>query len=125
MWKTEPMKQAYELCIDGAKAPAFNGQVKYETEARAREATAQLRPTLDTEYDLCVVGDTTYVEANGEYYFGVGRLHATEFLQAVADSKPIEAEFEAEDEDGEQYQMNLVDGQWVLLQRAGEYQEVA
>lgn len=118
------MKSAFEHRLEGAKQSGFNGCIKYADQDAAVEAKKVLRPHLDEAYDLCAYEGNVMAEVNMEY-MSEPRLRASEFLKAIVATNPVSAEFEAEDEDGEQYQMNLVDGQWVLLQRSGSFQEVA
>lgn len=124
MWKTNKMESTFERCLEGAKQAGFNGCIKYQDQDAAVVAKQALRPHLDEAYDLVAYQGQVMVEVNMEYC-AEPRLRVSEFLKAVIATNPVEAEFEAEDEDSEQYQMNLADGQWVLLQRSGDYQEVA
>jgi len=124
MWKTSKMESTFEHSLEGAKQSGFNGCIKYADQDTAVEAKNALRPHLDEAYDLVAYQGDVTAEVDMEY-MSEPRLRVSEFLKAIVATNPVSAEFEAEDEDGEQYQMNLVDGQWVLLQRSGSFQEVA
>lgn len=118
------MESTFEHRLEGAKQAGFNGRIKYQDQATAESAKKVLQPHIDEAYDLCAYEGNVMAEVSMEY-MSEPRLRVSEFLKAIVATNPVSAEFEAEDEDGEQYQMNLVDGQWVLLQRSGSYQEVA
>lgn len=118
------MSSAFEHRLEGAKQAGFNGNIKYVDQATAEEAKHALRPHLDEAYDLVAYQGEVTAEVDMEY-MSEPRMRVQEFLKAIIATNPVSAEFEAEDEDGERYQMNLVDGQWMLLQRSGTYQEVA
>lgn len=118
------MESTFEHSLEGAKQSGFNGCIKYADQDTAVEAKNALRPHLDEAYDLVAYQGDVTAEVDMEY-MSEPRLRVSEFLKAIVATNPVSAEFEAEDEDGEQYQMNLVDGQWVLLQRSGSFQEVA
>lgn len=123
MWKTHTMQQAYEHRLEGAKQAGFNGCITYQDQTTAEEAKNELRPHIDNAYDLVAYQGAVSVEVDMEYC-SEPRLRATDLLKAIIASNPIAAEFECEDEDGEQYQMKLVDNKWVLLQCTGTYEEV-
>lgn len=118
------MESTFEHRLEGAKQAGFNGCIKYQDQATAESAKKVLQPHIDEAYDLVAYEGNVMAEVNMEY-LSEPRLRVSKFLEVVATTNPILAEFEAEDEDGEQYQMNLVDGKWVLLQRSGNFQEVA
>lgn len=118
------MRHAYELYINQSSSTQFNGQVEYANATLVHKATEQLRSTLDFEYDMTIVDNVLYVEDNIKPGFGRGPLRATNFLQAVLDSNPNKAEFEAEGTDYKSYKINLADGKWVLLSHTRGYQEV-
>lgn len=118
------MESTFEHSLEGAKQAGFNGCIKYADQDTAVEAKKVLRPHLDEAYDLVAYQGDVTAEVDMEY-MSEPRLRVSEFLKAIVATNPVSAEFEAEDEDGEQYQMNLVDGQWALMQRSDNFQEVA
>lgn len=117
------MEATFERNLEGAKQTGFNGCIKYKDQDSAQSARKALRPHLDNAYDLVAYQGEVSAEVDMERS-AEPRLRAVEFLKAIPATNPVSAEFEVEDEDGEQYQINLVDGKWVLLQRAGTFQEV-
>jgi hypothetical protein len=117
------MQQAYEHRLEGAKQAGFNGCITYQDQTTAEEAKNELRPHIDRAYDLVAYQGAVSVEVDMEYC-SEPRLRATDLLKAIIASNPITAEFDCEDEDGEQYQLKLVDNTWALLQCTGTYEEV-
>lgn len=118
-FKTPAMEQAYNLRLDGAKGSQFNGQVRYATEETASYACRVLQATTDLE---CTAVD--YYVAIEEPFVGAGRLRVNELLDAVAESHPISAEFDAEDESGDEMKLTLVDGVYTVSARNQEFSEV-
>lgn len=123
MWKTRPMQQAYEYRLEGAKQAGFNGCIKYQDQSTAEAAKSELRPHIDNAYDLVAYQGEVSIEVDMEYC-SEPRLRVTDLLKAIIASNPITAELDCEDEDGEQYQMKLVDNKWVLMRFTGTYEEI-
>jgi hypothetical protein len=124
MWKTQQQADTFNRCLDGAKQTGFNGCITYANKADADKACATLVPTIDEAYELTAHQGKVYAEVNQEY-MSEPRLRVTGFLEAIIDTNPVSAEFEAEGEDGEQYQIHFESGKWVLLQRPYNFTEVA
>ena len=118
------MESTFEHRLEGSKQAGFNGCINYADQDTAVKASWALRPHLDEAYDLVAYQGAVTAEVDMEY-MSEPRLRVSEFLKAIVATNPLTAGFEAEDENGEQYQINLVDGQWVLLQRSCSFQEVA
>ncbi len=124
-FKTPAMETAYLSQLEGAQGSHFNGVIDY---ANKEEALKNV-PLLDTicEVDLLWVGNIGLFTDNqvvaDDLVFQ--RLWAMELLAKIVETKPQKAEFELENEDGEQFKLVLYGDTWALLERKGSlYHEV-
>lgn len=123
-FKNPAMEMAYMNQLEGAKGSQFNGCVVYKDKAEAQRWCSPLQLLIDTDvFWIGNVGDIKENEVRVDD-MAFGRLHAINFLAKVVESNPVSAEFELENEDGEQFQLKLSGDTWTLLERNQGYHEV-